>query len=250
MDCVHTLLNLQHVLILHAAFFMETFAQKVINFHRQLELNQTLQEVEVMNPFKKPEVMGLVEQFFLKYFSDHNSRSFLFGINPGRHGAGITGISFTDPVNLEEKCGIKNDFDKKHELSSLFIYQVIEAYGGPEKFYKSFFVTAISPLGFTKNGININYYDEKPLQQSLEPFINETMLKQVALGARRKCAICIGGGKNYKFMKQLNDSLKIFEEIIPLDHPRFIMQYRRKVVGEYVKKYLDALNYCESQNLS
>jgi len=228
---------------------METFANLAINFHRHLELNQDLQDIEIMNPFKKPEVMTLVGQFFMKFLHDHNSRSYLFGINPGRHGAGITGIAFTDPVNLEESCGIMNDFDKKHELSSQFIYRVIDAYGGPEKFYKSFFVTAISPLGFTKKGININYYDEKPLLQSLEPFISEMMLKQVEMGAGRKCAICIGGGKNYKFMMQLNDRLKFFKQIIPLDHPRFIMQYRRKQLDQYVKKYLDALNYCESLNL-
>jgi len=62
--------------------------------------------------------MLLVEQFFLQFFNDKYPRSFIFGINSGRFGAGITGISFTDPGNLEEKCGIKNDLDKKHEKAA------------------------------------------------------------------------------------------------------------------------------------
>lgn len=227
---------------------METFAQKAIAFHRHLHLDLPFEDIEVLNPFQKKEVMLLVEQFFLKFFNDQNPRSYLFGINPGRFGAGITGISFTDPKNLEEKCGISNNLDKKHELSSQFIYLVIDAYGGPEKFFSNFFMTAISPLGFTTRGININYYDQKPLQKSLEPFIIKTMAAQFEFGAQPKCAICIGGGKNFKFLDQLNQSLKLFDKIIPLDHPRFVMQYRRKAISQYVKKYLDTLNFCESLN--
>lgn len=226
----------------------ETFADRAIQFHKNLNFDLPDSDVDVMNPFTDENVLNLVSAFFRKYFDDNNDRTFLFGINPGRFGAGITGIAFTDPVNLEEKCRIENDFDKKHELSSQFIYEVIDAWGGAEAFYKRFFVTAISPLGFVKNGKNINYYDEKPLQKAVEPFIRKTMNRQLEIGAKRKSAVCIGGGKNFKFFDRLNDEMKIFEQIIPLDHPRFVMQYRRKSKDQYVKKYLDGLNFCESLN--
>lgn len=36
-------------------------------------------------------------------------------------------------------------------------------------------------------------------------------------------------------MKTLNEELKLFNEIIPLEHPRYIMQYRRKLLSEYLK---------------
>ena len=88
--------------------------------------------------------------FYTKYYSDNNKRILLLGINPGRFGGGVTGIPFTDPVRLEKVCGIKNDFQKKQELSSVFIYEMIEAYGGAEKFYKQFYISAVSPLGFVK----------------------------------------------------------------------------------------------------
>ncbi len=225
---------------------MRTFAQKAIDFHQHLQLTLPDENIEVLNPFKQPEVMLLVSHFFEKYFNDQNQRTFLFGINPGRFGAGITGISFTDPLNLQNKCGIANNFVKKQELSSQFIYLIIDAWGGTEAFFAKFFLSAISPLGFTKNGKNLNYYDEKPLQKSLESFIEKTIHEQIEMGANRKCALCIGGGKNFQFFDQLNNSLKLFDQIIPLDHPRFVMQYRRKAIDQYVKKYLDALKYCES----
>ena len=125
---------------------------------------------------------------------------------------------------------------------------MIEAFGGPDKFYSTFFITAISPLGFTKDGKNLNYYDIKELQQSLEHFIISTINKQLDFGANTKCAICIGGGKNFKFLSELNKQRHFFDLVIPLDHPRFIMQYRRKKLEEYVEKYLNALEKCEALN--
>lgn len=227
---------------------MKTFAEKAIAFHESLNLELRGSGIEVLNPFRHEMVMRHVSAFFLEYFNDNRPRTFLFGINPGRFGAGITGISFTDPVNLQEKCGIKNDFEKRHELSSQFIYEVIDAFGGAKSFYDQFFMTAISPLGFVKQGKNINYYDEKALMEMCTPFIEQKMKAQMDLGAFRKRAICIGGGKNLKYFQKLNDRLGLFDAIVPLDHPRYVMQYRRRSKDQYVKKYLDALNLCESIN--
>jgi hypothetical protein len=227
---------------------MQTFAQKAIAFHQNLKLELPETGIEVLNPFLQEKVMEHVSEFFMKYFNDDRPRTFLFGINPGRFGAGITGISFTDPVNLQEKCGIANNFEKRHELSSQFIYEVIDAYGGVKPFYDQFFMTAISPLGFVKEGKNINYYDEKPLKEMCTPFIEKQMISQLKIGANRKLAICIGGGKNLKYFQKLNERLGLFDDVLPLDHPRFVMQYRRKSKDQYVKKYLDTLNFCESLN--
>jgi hypothetical protein len=227
---------------------METFADKAIRFHRQLNLELPGSDVEVMNPFRDQAVMQMVTQFYKQFFNDSNPRTFLLGINPGRFGAGITGISFTDPIHLETKCGIANTFRKKYELSSQFIYQVIDAMGGAKAFYRKFYFTAVSPLGFTRGGKNINYYDEPALKQMVQPFIHSTLREQLTFGAGRRSAICIGGGENYKFLSRLNDELQLFEEIVPLEHPRFVMQYRRKTMDKYINKYLAALKSCELVN--
>ena len=95
--------------------------------------------------------------------------------------AGTTGISFTDPINLENACGIPNKLEKRFELSSQYIYEVIAAYGEPETFFKKFFLTSVCPLGFTKNGKNINYYDDKELLRGTIGFIIETIEKQIEI---------------------------------------------------------------------
>lgn len=165
----------------------------------------------------------------------------MLGINPGRFGSGITGISFTDPVRLENDCGIPNNFTKRGELSSDFIYRMIAAYGGPADFYSRQLISAASPLGFVRAGKNINYYDESKLQQAVTPFISDSISRLMNMGCDRKKGFCIGEGKNYAFLSELNQVHGWFDEVIALAHPRFIMQYKRKQLTSYIDRYLAAL---------
>ncbi len=119
---------------------------------------------------------------------------------------------------------------------------MIEEYGGAKKFYGDYFIGAVSPLGFVRDGKNINYYDDKKLLAVLTPFITATIQRQVQMGFKTDIVYCIGGEKNFNFLSGLNQKHKFFEKIIPLPHPRFIMQYRRKKKQEYIQLYLDLLN--------
>lgn len=221
-----------------------TFAEKILNFNQSLDsANLSIPEgVTVMNPYRENYIKEVAQQFFEKYYNDNHHRTFIFGINPGRFGAGVTGITFTDPIRLEKECGIKNNLDKKQELSSVFIYEMISRYGGAEKFYSFFYLTALSSLGFTKDGRNMNYYDDKALETALKPFIIKSIRNQMEFGCNRKVAICLGEGKNFDFFSSLNSELHLFETIFPLAHPRFIMQYRLKKKEEYIQRYLEVLN--------
>lgn len=194
-----------------------------------------------MNPYQDSYTLSLCEQFYSNYYNDSEPRTLVLGINPGRFGSGTTGISFTDPVVLQEACGIKNDLLKKTELSASFIYQMIDVYGGPEKFYRNFFVSAVSPLGFTKNGKNINYYDDIKLQKAVSPFIVASINGLLKLNINRTKCFCIGEGKNFDFLMNLNQKYHWFETIVPLAHPRFIMQYKRKQLTSYIQHYIQAL---------
>ena len=191
-----------------------------------------------MNPYIDDYTFQLCKSFYNKYYSDDNERTLLVGINPGRFGSGTTGISFTDPIKLEKECGITNTLIKKPELSADFIYAMIKAYGGPEKFYNLYFISAVSPLGYTKEGKNINYYDEPGLQKTVTPFIISSINGMINLGISQKKCFCIGEGKNLNFLLKLNEAHHWFEEIVPLAHPRFIMQYKRKSVNTYIDDYL------------
>ena len=129
-----------------------TFGNKVFQFYKTLTPPYiTLKGIEVIQPHENHEIWGYMEKFYDKFFQDTRNRVFVFGINPGRFGSGTTGITFTDPVALESICGITNKLVKRREISSEFIYKFIEHWGGARLFYRDFFLTAISPLGFVRN---------------------------------------------------------------------------------------------------
>jgi len=148
------------------------FATNILSFIRGLRFPFTLpSDVEVMIPFSDEDTYRACQQFYTKFYSDQLERRMIIGINPGRFGGGVTGIPFTDPIRLQNDCSISNDWTKKQELSSLFIYEMIEAFGGVTDFYRHYYITAVSPLGFTQHGKNLNYYDDKSLQDTIKPFV-------------------------------------------------------------------------------
>ncbi|MCB0635758.1 MAG: DUF4918 family protein [Lewinella sp.] len=219
-----------------------TFAQQVLDFHFSLPAELPVPKgIEVLYPYGEAMTQACMRDFYKKYYGEETRRVFIFGINPGRFGAGVTGVPFTDPIRLAEVCGIENDFPPKRELSSEFVYDIVDHYGGPAAFYAHFYISSLSPLGFVRHGKNFNYYDQKSLERAVTPFIVDSIRRQQAFGAVREVALCLGEGKNYQFFTQLNDEYKFFDEIIPLPHPRYVMQYRRKYLDEYRARYLAAL---------
>ena len=217
-------------------------SNKILHFLFSLKLPFALQNnVEVLDAHQREDVQQACTAFYKKYYSDNNKRHVLIGINPGRFGGGVTGIPFTDPIRLEKVCGIQNSFQKKQELSSVFIYDMINAFGGAEAFYKQFYFTATSPLGFIKNGKNLNYYDDKILLKDIQPFVIECMQQQIAFGLKTDVCFCIGEGENLKYLRKLNDEYKWFNKIETLPHPRFIMQYRLKRKEEFIQQYVTTL---------
>ncbi len=205
------------------------FADHILKFYSSLDKNWSLPDgISILFPFEDEQVKIVMSNFYYKYYSDQNPRYFLFGINPGRLGAGMTGIPFTDPIHLEEKCNIQHGIDRKHELSSLFIYEMIEYITTIEEFYNKFYISSICPLGFTKDGKNYNYYDDKVLFETVKPRIIESIKQQIEYYCEKDKAFSLGQGKNHKIFKALNDQHKWFGEIIPLPHPRWVMQYKRK----------------------
>ena len=225
---------------------MKTFADKVIAFNKHLEFTGILPEgLCIMNPFKDETILGTSSAFYKKFYSDHHPRHLILGINPGRFGGGITGIPFTDPKRVIEKCGLAYSGEMKHEPSSVFVYEMIDAFGGAIKFYEQFYIHSVFPLGFTNinnkgKAINYNYYDSKELTKAVYGFIVDNIKKQIDLGIERDTCFCFGTGKNEQFLRLLNEEKKFFKKIIALEHPRFIMQYKSKSKQLYIDKYLDA----------
>ncbi len=197
--------------------------------------------VEVIYPYDVPETRRVMETFYRKYYDDTRPRRLLFGINPGRHGAGLTGVGFTDPILMEEKYGIANTLEKRSELSANFICEVVDAYGGPERFYGDFLFTTVLPFGLLHSGKNYNYYDDKETLAYFEPLIVESIKKQMAYPNVRRRIATVGQGKNLAYLKTLNARYDFFDTIEVLPHPRWVMQYRRKKKENHIQTYLEVL---------
>lgn len=225
---------------------VESFAEKVIAFNRTLEYRGDLPDgFRVMNPFlENPETMIVMEQFYKKFYNDNKQRRFIIGINPSRHGAGTTGVPFTDTKRLLSVCGIEMKSAYTHEVSSVFVYDVIEQYGGAEKFYGDFYINSPFPLAIIrkyKNGnwLNANYYDEKKLFNMVEDYMIESLQKHIDLGL--DCSeVFVWGKKNGDFIHKINQKAGFFEKITVLEHPRYIQQYKSKEKQLYIDKFISA----------
>ncbi len=230
---------------------LQNWNKNIITFNQKLKLNPALlpKGVGVLNPFageNAEHINNISELFYGKFYNDAHPRKLILGINPGRLGAGATGIPFSDTKRLAEFCDIRVSEFKSHEPSSEFVYKMINAFGGVEKFYSQFYIGSVCPLGFVidkGNGkaVNYNYYDDKNLEAAVTPFIIDSIEKQLVFGVNRDKVFCLGTGKNYKFLKKLNDKKAWFKEVVPLEHPRYVMQYKRKSLDFYIEKFVKLL---------
>lgn len=223
----------------------------ILQFYQNLHLPERhLPEgVKVMNPYRnpQPEVQQALRDFYGRFYCDTAPRGLILGINPGRFGAGVTGIPFTDTRALREDCTI--DFaPNTRETSAEFVYKMIEACGGTEAFYKRWFIGAACPLGFVYqnlrgNWVNYNYYDKAELYQAVKPFMIAQLKAQKAMCGHPKSAVVWGTGKNFQYLSKLNEEAALFEELLPLEHPRYIMQYKRRHLPHYLKKFQTTLGF-------
>lgn len=224
----------------------KTFAGKVIEFNENLKFSGKLPEgFQVLNPYlDNPETMVVMKEFYHKYYNDSLQRKFIIGINPGRHGAGVTGVPFTDTKRLESVCGITMKSANTHEVSSVFIYDMIADYGGPELFYKDIYINSPFPLAIvrkTKNGwLNANYYDDKALFESVKDFMIDSLQKHISLHLDTS-EVFILGKKNAEFISKLNKEAGLFGKMTVMEHPRYIQQYKSKEKQLYIDKYILAL---------
>lgn len=218
------------------------FADNILSFLFNLRIPFNLPKgAGVLDVHKDPAAREACTAFYHKYYNDNDERYLMLGINPGRFGGGVTGIPFTDPIRLQSECGIANNFQKKQELSSVFMYAMMHAYGGLEVFYKDVYISSVSPLGFVKDGKNLNYYDDPVLKKKIEPFVVDCLEKQLAWGIKRDVCFCIGEGENLTYLTALNEKHNWFEKIKVVPHPRFIMQYKLKQKDNYVEEYVRRL---------
>ncbi len=226
---------------------VKNIGEKVVEFNKKLQyLGNLPEEFDVLNPFfDNPETIDVMTNFYQRFYNDDNQRKFIIGINPSRHGAGVTGVPFTDTKRLESICGIDMKSAHTHEISSVFLYSVIEQFGGPEEFYKEFYINSPFPLAIIRKtlrgGLNANYYDDKNLFEAVKPFMIQSLKDHISLGLDTS-EVFILGKKNATFIDKINSQEHFFNKLTVLEHPRYIQQYKSKEKQLYIDKYLIALN--------
>ncbi len=221
----------------------QTWAQFLLDYYTNLQPVPLPAGISWLHPQLEPAVKQTMQKFLYKFFNDANQRMLMLGINPGRFGAGITGVNFTAAKQLTHPCGIEHPFGSQTELSAEFIYDMIAAFGGPETFYSEVFIGSVCPLGFVKGGKNLNYYDDKGLLEAVTPFITNSMNQLLSFRVHKHRCVCIGGEQNYRHLNRWNQQHGWFESIEAVAHPRFIMQYRRREKSRFIDSYLKALGH-------
>ena len=224
-----------------------TIGQRIIAFNKGLQYTGKLPEgFAVLNPYlDNPETLQVMTSFYDKYYNDEVPRKFIIGINPSRHGAGVTGVPFTDTKHLENDCGIPMFSARTHEVSSVFVYDMIAQYGGVAAFYKDYYINSPFPLAIVRknaqgNWLNANYYDDPELFALTREYMIETLKKHIALGLDTN-EVYILGKKNATFLEKLNKEASLFKKMVVLEHPRYIEQYKSKEKQLYIDKFITLL---------
>ncbi|WP_225360791.1 uracil-DNA glycosylase family protein, partial [Lacticaseibacillus rhamnosus] len=92
------------------------------------------------------------------------------------------------------------------------------------------------------HSLNSNYYETNVIKDRLMPFIVASLQEQIKLGVDTSVCYCIGSGENFKVLTSINQTYHFFGSIVPLEHPRYVMQYHFKDRARYIQKYVAALN--------
>jgi hypothetical protein len=94
--------------------------------------------------------------------------------------------------------------------------------------------------GANERWVNFNYYDDAALYEAVRPFILDTLRQQIALGV--DTGICFAlGKKNARYLEELNREGGFFGQVVALDHPRYIVQYKSREMDAFVGRYLETL---------
>ncbi|MCX2476943.1 SMUG2 DNA glycosylase family protein [Pedobacter sp. MC2016-05] len=226
---------------------LKDFGERVIDFNCQLHYSGELPEgFHVLNPyFDNAETIEVMKKFYRRFYGDFNTRKFIVGINPSRKGAGVTGVPFTDTKRLDSVCGIGMHSAHTHEISSVFMYDMIAQFGGADQFYSQFYINSPFPLAIVKltkekRWVNANYYDEPALFEQLKGFMISSLKQHIDMGLDVS-EVFVLGKKNAFFIEKLNREAKLFERLTVLEHPRFIQQYKSKEKQLYIDKYILSL---------
>ncbi len=153
-----------------------------------------------------------IQRFNRHYYKDGAPKVVLCGINPGRLGAGKTGIPLIDFASLSTMLPDIQRQDS--ERSAGFFHEVIQSIG-TERFYRHFYVTNISWVGYQSQQRNVNY-DQLP--SSAQDFVYQMFLSEMEL-VSPTTIIALGGVVRETLHTCLKGSGVDLSRVLP--HPNY-----------------------------
>ena len=99
---------------------------------------------KIINPYNdcnKEQIKVITTKFYTRFYNDKKKRRLILGSNPARRASAVTGVPFEDAIHLQKETGIFIDNFYVNKSSSNFLYDVIDEYGGCEKFYNEFCIS-------------------------------------------------------------------------------------------------------------
>lgn len=214
---------------------MQRILEQKLDFYKQITTGEKKwiheelhhQQIEILTGFIKN--IEMVRAFYRTYYKNSNTnRIVLCGINPGRFGAGKTGVPFLDFKSLSNLIpNVKKD---DSEGSAQFVFKVISNIG-PTYFFDQVYLTNISWFGFLKNNNNLNYYelDERLQKEFLSGFAEEMRIVKPHIIIPLSLEV-------EKSLHSMNLEYKIGKR---LQHPNYCKFPSR--IDEGIKCYLDMI---------
>lgn len=174
-------------------------------------------DISVLREFE--DNIFIAKRFAKAYCSSQRPATVLCGINPGRLGAGKTGVPFLDFASLSK---LLSDIDRRDaERSAQFFFEVVEHFGA-KAFYSTFHVTNISSVGFERAGKNANYYD---LPEQAIKYVHDAFDKEIK--TIQPAAIISLAGQVHATVKQLFSKSPI-DISVCLPHPNYCAFPKRR----------------------
>jgi hypothetical protein len=78
--------------------------------------------------------------------------------------------------------------------------------------------------------------------RDIVPFVIGSLRAQHEAGLVADRCIVLGSGALKRFMEREVRPVMGYADVAYLDHPRFIMQYKRSHVSSYVRQYVDTIH--------
>ncbi len=199
---------------------METIVDRKLEFHRDITqggrrwIGELLRRegISILPGFM--ERIALVRAFFRRYYGAPGPRVVLCGINPGRLGAGRTGLPFIDFQALSELMpGCR---ERGRERSARFVAGVIGHFGA-RRFFDGVYLTNLSWFGFEREGRNVNV-DALPVAVQRE--IRASLAEELKI-VRPKAILPVGKAVAAGLAAMAAEGMLTWPVGTRLEHPRY-----------------------------